>query len=150
MSEQNNNLESLVNQRVNELPESVIDAIESIGLEKRLQNISKSHDLHLDKWGILESEIMLTILGITDPDNLVEEISEKLNIELLLSQTIVNEIAEQVFVPIREEMQLSGDSKREMVPVQKASPSDTTAYKVGEVSTIRKEVNEDPYRESIE
>mgnify|MGYP001346511750 CR=1 FL=1 len=150
MDSQNKNLDALIDERVARLPESVIDAIESIGIEERLQRISKNHNLHLDKWAILEGEIMLTLLGITDPDDLTEQIAKKVGVEMTQAQLLVNDIADAVFTPIREKMQSNTASEKSTQPASKSAPSDTTAYRAGENSMHRKDVGEDPYRESIE
>jgi len=79
-----------------------------------------------------------------------------------LAQKIVNDIAVQIFKPIREQMQgtLEKESMQRKTDrleegglrkkqTKKIAPIDTTAYKTGESSVERRDVQEDPYRESI-
>lgn len=163
------NIYELVEQRISELPESVQQAIEDAEVEKKLRGLSAKYKLHLDQWVLLEHEIMLTLLDLQDPEDMVENVAKKVNIKKDLALQIVNDISIQVFRPIHE--QLRGELDREAlqrgvvdtskkgseqesdseqaVQEQKDAPSDTTAYKRGQNSMERRDVQEDPYRESI-
>ena len=107
---------------------------------------------------LLENEIMLTLLGLEEPEDMAKNISKEVGIDDDTAQKLVADIALQVFKPIRERMQitLGNDSVRKTatptthVPETKSAPSDTTAYKTGEKSSQRRDVQEDPYRESLE
>ena len=140
-------MDDLIEEKINALPQKVHDAIESIGVEEKLRALSEKHKLHLDQWVLLENEIMLTLLGLEEPENMVRNIAKEVGIEEDLAQNLVNDIAVEIFKPIRELMK-EEEEEPEDEP-DKTYPSDTTAYKQGESSTERKEIQEDPYRESI-
>ncbi len=139
------NLDSIMAEKFGELPKKVQSAITDISVEEKLRALSEKHKLHLDQWVLLENEIMLTLLGLEEPESMVKNIAEEVGIEKDLARNLVNDIAVEIFKPIRELMKAE-DPKTES---KKTYPSDTLAYKQGESSTDRKEVQEDPYRESI-
>jgi len=145
----------IIQERFAELPPAVQAAVTDASVEKKLRALATKYKLHLDKWVLLENEIMMTLLGIDEPENMAKNVAEEVGVSQDVAQQIVNDIALQVFKPIREQMQGSLDheaTERDIVPVksQKAAPSDTTAYKAGQNSFERQDVQEDPYRESIE
>jgi len=155
---------SIIEARFAELPKAVQQAVTDASVEKKLRALAEKYKLHLDQWVVLENEIMLTLLGLEDPEDMAKNVAKEVKITEELAQEIVNDIAVQVFKPIREQMQGSLDSEatdRGIRPVgqsreteaasttEKVVPTDTTAYKPGESSLERRDVQEDPYRESI-
>ena len=148
-------VKQVIQQRFAELPPAVQAAVTDASVEKKLRALAAKYQLHLDKWVLLENEIMMTLLGIDEPENMAKNVAEEVGVSQDIAQQIVNDIALQIFKPIREQMQGKLDheaTERDVVPVkpQKTAPSDTTAYKAGENSAERRDVQEDPYRESIE
>lgn len=79
----------------------------SADLELKLQKLSKTHALHLDKWTLLENEITMTLLGITDPDALVGNIEAHVGVPHEIAQAIANDAATEIFNPIRDELEES-------------------------------------------
>ena len=149
-------VKTVIQERFAELPASVQAAVTDASVERKLRALAEKHKLHLDQWVLLENEIMMTLLGIEQPENMAKNVAEEVNIPLETAQSIVSDIAVQIFKPIREQMQgklAHEDIARETVPVEqkttKTGPSDTTAYKPGESSAERSDTQEDPYRESI-
>ncbi|MAZ67269.1 hypothetical protein CL652_00670 [bacterium] len=161
MSEENNN--KVIEERFAELPESVQQAVTDASVEKKLRALAAKYKLHLDQWVLLENEIMLTLLGLEEPENMAANVAKEVQIKNDVAQKLVNDIALEIFKPIREHMQEALDSdaiRRKNVlvgagatntgsTIRKAAPSDTSAYKPGENSSQRRDVQEDPYRESI-
>jgi len=155
---------SIIQERFAELPATVQQAVTDASVEQKLRALSAKYKLHLDQWVLLENEILLTLLGLEDPEDMAKNVAKEVGIKEELAQQLVNDIALEVFKPIREHMQGALDSeasKRGTVGVgagsapastgaKKVAPSDTSAYKPGESSTNRRDVQEDPYRESIE
>ena len=147
-------------QRFAELPAAVQEAITSTNVEEKLRGLSAKYKLHLDQWVLLENEIMLTLLGLEEPEDMVKNIATEVKISNDVAQKLVNDIGQQIFKPIREAMQgsLSRDALARgnagasggINTQEKRAPSDTLAYQRGQSSVERKDVQEDPYRESIE
>lgn len=151
--------DTLIQERFAELPEAVQEAVTDARVEKKLRTLAAKHKLHLDQWVLLENEIMLTLLGLEDPQDMAKNIAKEVEVSTEIAQELVNDIAREVFKPIREQMQGRLDesaSKRKVVLVSqkqqdnKKTPTDTLAYKPGESSANRRDVQEDPYRESID
>lgn len=163
------------------LPESVQQAIMDASVEKKLRGLAGKHKLLLDKWVVLENAIMFTLIGLERPEDMPKNIAHALNMKEDAAQALVNDIAREVFDPIRallekelEEGRGEKRASRETVFVQEAkkaanptlastpadtqtlanqgvkvAPSDSTTYKAGESSLERRDVQGDPYRESI-
>lgn len=153
-------IEQQIQTRFAQLPVAVQEAVTDSSVEEKLRSLAKKHKLHLDQWVLLENEIMLTLLGIEEPENMAKNIAKEVGIEETLAQKLVDDIGVEVFKPIRGRMEITLDSKslkREVLskPQKKDGelkkvPSDTVAYKPGQRSNERRDVQEDPYRESIE
>ena len=156
-------LPSIVQQRIDELPESVQQAIADAEVEKKLRALSAKYKLHLDQWVLLEDEIMMTLLDLQEAEDMTRNIAKKVGVERELAQQIVNDIAIQVFQPIHK--QLRGELDRDALArgtvdvgqspagttqPEKEGPSDNSAYIPGQNSLERRDVQDDPYRESIE
>ena len=166
MDQQEHN--AMITKRFSQLPDAVQQAVTDASVEKKLRTLAQKHKLHLDQWVLLENEIMLTLLGLEDPENMVGNVAKEVGVDEASAQKIVNDIAREVFNPIRETLQrsLTHDTrKRPSIPVgagarttpplkkvqsQKTAPSDTSNYRLGESSFERRDVQDDPYRESIE
>lgn len=159
---------AIIQKRFSQLPEAVQRAVTDASVEKKLRALAQKHKLHLDQWVLLENEIMLTLLGLEDPANMVDSVAKEVGVKRTVAQEIVNDIAREVFNPIRETLQhalAQEGRKRESVPIgtgaettsplekakaEKTAPSDTSNYRTGESSFERRDVQDDPYRESIE
>lgn len=94
-----------VKERFKELPKVVQDAIMSADIQKRLRSVSDNHKLHLDQWGILENEVMLTVLGFQEPKDLASNIQSEVGITAEEAAVLANEINKIVFEPIRQELE---------------------------------------------
>ncbi len=192
--------------RLKQLPQVVQDAILSADVSKRLQELAGTHKLHLDQWDALENEVMLTLLGFQQTEELAANIKETLGTDEATSANLAADISKVIFVPIREALEkevqeLTGATNRAIAkqaepepeenpirpqadvqderitlppiapaaqvvqasapaaPVIPATPPPapvqgaavrapiSESYKAGEVSTTRKSIHDDPYRE---
>jgi hypothetical protein len=95
----------IIEEQFKALPEVVRNAILSAEVEKKFQELAQKNHLHVDQWQQIENLIMLTILGLSPPEELVNEIVKNTSLGKERAETIVDEIAETVFKPIREEME---------------------------------------------
>jgi len=168
--------EKLIADRMAELPQVVQDAITSADVAKRLRELATTHLLHLDQWESLENEVRMTLLGINDSADLEKNIAKKVGVTAEVAQSLTDDISTVIFEPIREELERQLDhpdaqakvesdidrmtaqvlapppapiSSAPTAPetkVERAPLSDT--YKTGEMSTARKDVHNDPYRET--
>lgn len=172
------NIQQELAERFAALPKSVQDVVTSADVEKKLRALSQKHKLHLDQWVLLENEIMLTLLGVEDPEDMAANIAKEVRVTPEVAQAIVADIATLVFAPIRQALQqgipgdaltrqtttntVQSDAAGLVMPNQqntdaqeplttKQKPTDLSgpAYQSGTSSTARKNVVGDPYREPV-
>lgn len=92
-------------QRFEELPQVVQDAITSSDVEKKLRAVADNHKLHLDQWGKLELEVRLTLFAIENPADLTKNIQEKVGVSAEEAAALANDINTIVFEPMRQELE---------------------------------------------
>ncbi len=100
-----NDTKKILEEQFDALPKVVRDAIMSGHVEEKFQKLAEKHKLHLDQWQQVENLIMLTVLGLSEPENLVGKIVAETNIGRERADEIVNDVAVTVFKPIREELE---------------------------------------------
>ena len=140
-----------------ELPEQVQLAVANAKVEEKLRKLAKDYHLHLDKWAILEEEIMLTVVGKKEGSQMSANISAATGVPLPIAQKMVDDIAISIFKPIHKELQDVIENKKERA-VATLTGADKVAVKPASQSyhdtrlssSARKEIHNDPYRESVE
>lgn len=142
---------------LSELPKQVQTAVANANVEKKLRNLAKTYALHLDKWGILEQEIMLTLVGTKDAQQMPANVSKALGVNMSTAQAMVNDIAINIFKPIREELQDELENKKERAvaeltgaDVKPPKPPSQSYHDTGLKSSDRADIENDPYRESVD
>ena len=111
-----NELETLIQQRLAELPQDVRRAIESADLHARITEIGTEHKLHVDQVGALEDETLLVMLGFSDPAEFPDTLQKHLSISAEEAALIANNINEEVFQTIRDSMRTFMESREEPAP----------------------------------
>lgn len=96
-----NTLEKLYEQ----LPQNVQDAISSVSVAEKLQDIAKRNGLHIDEAGIVSDEATMVMLGIENPKDFVASLENKLKYPKEKITTIVKDIDKEIFDPIRDSLQ---------------------------------------------
>ncbi|HWP61540.1 MAG TPA: hypothetical protein VN495_02980 [Candidatus Paceibacterota bacterium] len=91
--------------RLKQLPKVVQDSIHSADVEQHLRQLADSHKLHLDQWEVLENEVMLTLLGFQQPEELAAELQKDLEIEAATAASLAEDISRIVFAPIRLQLE---------------------------------------------
>ncbi len=74
------------------------------------KNLMFKYQLQVDQGGVLEREIMLLLMGIENPDEFTQALAEEAGLEQKTVDGIVQDVNDQIFIPLREEMK-SGASK---------------------------------------
>lgn len=98
-------VEEALKERFYQLPKVVQDAMLSTDVETHLREMSKKYKLQLDKWQILEDEVMFTLLGIKSADELLVTIEQKIGLNETDALALTADISQAVFEPIRGEME---------------------------------------------
>ena len=98
-------IEDKLQERLLALPKAVQEAISSSDVEKHLRELSEVHKLHLDQWQKLENEVMLTLLGLEEAENLEENLKKEVGVPDDIAAALTADIARIVFQPIRAELE---------------------------------------------
>ena len=98
-------LNSKLVERFKSLPKPVQDAINSASIQEHLRALATTHSLHLDQWQTLENEVMLTLLGFQDPNELKQRIKDDLVVNDETAASLATDISAAVFEPVRKELE---------------------------------------------
>ena len=96
---------SLLEQKYNELPPKVREAIDSTETVEALGRIAEKHDLMLDQEDILSKYIGYVMLGLIRTADFVKVISKELNIDTEKGTEIAKDINTEIFDKIRDSIQ---------------------------------------------
>jgi len=105
MPPQHHEFEQAIAEQFQALPQVVQDAILSADTEARLRELSDKHKLHVDKWGALQDQVMLALLGIRPAEDLQKNIRESANIPDETAAALASDISQIIFEPIRQELE---------------------------------------------
>ena len=167
-----NELNEQLQARFKALPKVIQSAITSADVQKELRALADTNKLHIDQWQLLENEVMLTLLGFQPTEDLADHLKTDLDVSEEMAQTLAAGISKIVFEPIRAELERELEQPSGLAaatPPSAPAPAAPTvlpatppteaptvrierapvsaAYKAGETSTVRKSVEDDPYRE---
>ena len=104
MNPQDTELQQQLEERLKTLPQAVQNAIASSDLEKRLRELSDKQKLHIDQWQKLENEVMLTLLGFQQAENLENNLIREVGVTAEIARALAENINTIVFEPIRQEL----------------------------------------------
>ncbi len=104
-------IDQQIQQRLAELPEDVRNTVLSADVGKRIQEIGADNKLHIDQINILENETLMVMLGFTDPSDFADTLIKQLSIPNEAAEKIAGDMAEKLFVPIRESMKKYYDER---------------------------------------
>lgn len=93
-----------IKQYYKKLPERVKEAYSSADITNTLQEIGKKHKLHVDKLGEFIDETGLVMLGVTHPSEYIGNIKKRLGVDSEQARAVAQDVNEQIFKPIREEL----------------------------------------------
>lgn len=98
-------MKKIIEERMAKLPSDLKSAISSIDLESAFSEITKRNRLLIDQAGILQNEILMTVLGIEPLANFVSNISRELSIPSEKALEIAKNTDELIFKNIRSYLQ---------------------------------------------
>ncbi len=84
------------------------------------RSLITKYGLHADQGNILEREIMLLLMGIDTPNEFTQTLVEEAKLDQHVVNGITHDVNEQVFIPLREQMQNEGGNTGR--PVRPAAP----------------------------
>ncbi|HEV3245197.1 MAG TPA: hypothetical protein VG102_02485 [Candidatus Paceibacterota bacterium] len=92
-------------ERFDQLPKVIQDAITSADVEQRMRALADTQKLHLDQWESLEKEVQLALLGFLPVEDLQKNIKSELGVSDEVAKTLAEEVSKIVFEPIRGELE---------------------------------------------
>ncbi len=143
-----------IKEAIKNLPPELQEVIMSNELAETLQALAKKYKIHFDKWNILEKDILYTLLSLKKPVELLQTFKH-IGIEENESQSLLKDLVDHVFRPMRELLQKTLSQKEDVVQhiddprspahIKKAYENLDKPFNIGELPEIT-----DPYREKIE
>lgn len=98
------NIQNTIQKKLAELPESVRLAISHINYQTQVASLMHKYNLRVDQAGILDTEIMLVLLGLEHPDSLANNLAREGNLPRETTTAIMDDLNESVFKAIRHEL----------------------------------------------
>ena len=114
-------IQEIIKQRYQELPEDIKRAIKSTDLATKFKNIADKHSLHIDQNGTLQTETILVMLGLEPTEDYVENIQR--NVEV--SRTEALSVAEDVNSEILDKIKNSLRSFQEQSEIEETPTIET-------------------------
>lgn len=96
--------EQLIKEHFATLPEPVKKAIGSFDWAREVFDIGRKHNMHIDRIGELQTEVMLVVLGLTSPADFQTELLEKIEPNRDIAYEVSDEVNKRVFIRIRDFM----------------------------------------------
>lgn len=98
------------------------------------QSLMSKHKLRMDQGGILERELLLLLMGIENPTEFAQALTDEAKIDSEVMHELIKDINEQVFVPLRkqeEEMTKKAKLPQPQAPIARpAMPAQAARPKV--------------------
>lgn len=105
MDDQDLEFQEAVKERFALLPKPVQNAILSADVSKHLRALAQNHQLHVDQWNDLETEVQMTLMGMHRAEELEQNIKKVLATNDETAAELADEIYQGVFEPIRTELE---------------------------------------------
>ena len=86
------------------------------------RSLMMKYHLRTDQGGVLEREIMLLLMGIESPAEIIQMLTEEARLDQQTINGIMQDVNEQIFIPIRERMRNAGSNVQQPVRNAAAQP----------------------------
>jgi len=118
----NGDLTNIIKDRLGKLPNDLKTAISSIDIEGSLAEITKRNRLLIDQAGILQTEVVMTILGIEPVANFMRNVAKELNVPTEKAAQIAQDADTLIFKNIRAALQkLNQQEEKEEKVIDRSS-----------------------------
>lgn len=125
----------LIQEQYAKLPKQLQDAIQSSHVNEMIGAIATQNKLHIDQIGEFENEVMMLMMGFTDPIEFVGEIQKTLGVTAEVALKIATDTNEQILLPIRDRME-NTTSDSVSVKAAPTNPPAVTASAMAEKSVV--------------
>lgn len=100
-----NSKNQLIAEALNFLPPALQRVITDEQTYTQLDTLAARHDISPEIWDVVENEIMMALLNITDPTTLEQNITSQANVSPEVVAELLKETEEIIFGPIQDELQ---------------------------------------------
>jgi len=111
-----------IKKKIDALPPEIKTLIYSTQMDTAMQQIGAKNQLHIDQIGALESEVVAAMIGISPLEDLPANLIDTLGIDKAKSDSLVNDINEQLLDKIRNSMK-QADTHITSTPVPSNPPA---------------------------
>ncbi len=109
----NDEVNTIINRRLKELPLQTLEVIKSIPLQEILKNVSQINNLTDDQIDLFETETVLIILGLVSPTDYPENLVRMVGLNEASAIKIAKEVGEQIFNNLKGAAKKNGATKTE-------------------------------------
>jgi hypothetical protein len=132
--------------KFNRLPEAIKEAIASVETADTIRSISYKYNLHVDQMGELADETGLLMLGLTKPQDYVDNLFHRLKTTYPKCKDIAKDVNEEIFKPIKESLMkvhnpMADEVEEELVESLVDSPTSQQENKVEEKSIFEEKMS---------
>jgi hypothetical protein len=99
------------------------------------KGLMAKYALRVDQAGILEREIMLLLMGIDSPDEFIQALVEEAQLSQSTINSIVQEVNDQIFIPLRKKEEAEGMNAEKPVEAGEAKKTAASGTTPREVAT---------------
>lgn len=126
----NPEIDKLIAEQFNKLPENLRLAIKSVPWKALVQDVGKANALTIEQIALLEQETMFVIYGFENPRDFVENIIKEVGVEEELAITLAEDVSIKVLREIESKVKTAGDGSKSNLP--EIPPEDLPAVVPGE------------------
>ena len=94
----------MVAEHFNTLPEGLKSAIQRSNWEASMRQIAAENRLHIDQADIVGTEVMLVMIGLTDPVEFYATIIREAKLDAKTAEKVTLDVNEKIFILIRKEL----------------------------------------------
>lgn len=118
-------LQETIKEKLASLPPALRQVIDDPKTRERMRAIAEKHELHLDQGVLLENEVTLVMLGLEDVKSFSGNIKRELNVTEEVANAITADVAEEVFLPLREALKEVLEAQNQEAAQQTEEAADT-------------------------
>mgnify|MGYP001614859131 FL=1 len=96
--------EKIIKEQLEIIPTEIKNLLADHSLKDKIINIGKKNELNEEQLGTLQLETYLVLVGLVHPDEYSEELKDRLKVNEMKADNIINEIDKEVLNGIREQL----------------------------------------------
>jgi hypothetical protein len=96
--------QKLLSEQFSKLPPELQSALQSPQLPEQVKIIGEKHQLHLDQIGKLKDEVVMFMMGFSEPEDLLSHLVNDIGVSMQAAGEIASEISQEIMIPIRDSL----------------------------------------------